>query len=119
MSIEFVTISRVSVTDKKKDGSILKNKYGEFFRVGLQVEEKLDSSGNPVWINGFLKHKPDWKIGEKIQLELTSSEYEGKTQLQFRLPKKESVQEDKIKALEQEVALLKGTKPEEDVSDKF
>lgn len=115
--VETVTISRVSSTDKKADGSILKNKYGEFFRVGLQVDERSTVSGDPIWINGFLKHRPTWQVGDKVQLEITEAEYKGEKQLQFRLPKKESVLEDKVKQLEQELASLKNVK--EDVSDNF
>lgn len=119
MAVESVTITRVSATDKKKDGTKLKNRFGEFFRVGIQTKEHLDDVGDPVWINGFMKHRPEWKEGEVIQVEITEVEYNGLKQLQFRLPKKESLQEDKIKALEAEVAKLRGDKKEEDVLDNF
>lgn len=116
--VENVTLTRVSATDKKADGTKLKNKFGEFFRVGIQVEEKVDEGGNPIWINGFLKHRPTWNVGDKIQVEFTESEYKGEKQLQFRLPKKETLQDDKIKALEAEIAKLKGEeKSNEDVID--
>ena len=115
--VENVTLTRVSATDKKADGSILKNKLGEFFRVGIQVEERTTESGDPIWINGFSKHRPTWQVGDKIQVEITEVEYKGAKQLQFRLPKKESVLEDRVKQLEQELASLKNEK--EDVSDNF
>ena len=98
---------RISATNKKKDGTILKNKFGEFFRVGIQVEGKVDDFGEPVWINGFLKHRPTWNVDDEIQVEIVEEEYNGKKQLNFRLPKKESVLEDKVKQLEQELASLK------------
>ncbi len=117
--VEKVTITRVSATDKKKDGSKLKNQFGDFWRVGIQVEERLDTNGDPVWINGFLKHSPTWNVGDKIDIEVTEVEYKGEQQLQFRLPKKEAVLEDKVKALEAELAKARGEKTETDDVDNF
>ncbi len=115
--IETVTVSRVSATDKKADGTKLKNKFGEFFRVGIQTDEHKDEVGDPVWINGFSTKRPEWTIGEKLQVEITEEEYNGRKQLKFRLPKKETLQDDKIKSLEAEIAKLKGG--EKNVEDNF
>lgn len=121
--IETVTITRVSATDKKADGTTLKNKFGEFFRVGLQVEERLTTDGAPIWINGFSKKRPEWKIGDKVQVEITEVEYKGEKQLQFRTPKKDSALEGRVEKLEKAVFGETVNNPpvekETDVNDAF
>ena len=103
MAVETVTIVRVSVTDKKADGTILKNQFGEFFRVGIQTEEHLNDGGDSVWINGFLKERPQWNVGDKLEVELKETEYKGEKQLQFRLVKDSSGLETRVKKLEDKV----------------
>lgn len=121
--LETVTITRVSVTDKKKDGTKLQNKFGEFFRVGIQVEGRVDSTGNSVWINGFLKRRPEWEVGDKIQVEIREEEYKGVKSLQFRLPKKDSQLESRVLKLEEAVfgkaEEIKETSIEDEVASSF
>ena len=101
--IETVTITRVSATDKKSDGTPLKSKFGPYFRVGIQIAERLTTEGTPIWINGFLKKRPTWNNGDKIEVELTEELYNGEKRLAFRLPKKEVALEERVKKLEDKV----------------
>lgn len=103
---EKVTITRVSATDKKKDGTKLLNKYGEYFRVGIQTIEHHDEAGNPIWLNGFSKHKPEWKEGDVLEVEIAEEVFNGQKQLNFRLPKKNKADpevEARLKKLEDAV----------------
>lgn len=122
--IETVTITRVSAWDKKKDGTKLTNQYGDFWRVGIQTEEHTTSAGDPVWINGFTKYKPEWTEGEKIELEIAEEEYKGEAQLKFRLPKKEAVLENEVETLKKQLAEKEGAIEEDkeagaDIDDAF
>ena len=121
--VEKVTLTRVSATDKKADGTILKNKFGEFFRLGIQTEEHKDSSGNPVWINGFSKRRPTWNVGDVIDVEITEEVYNGEKRLQFRVPKKEDSLEARIVKLEEAVfganKNTEGTDEQPSVDDSF
>lgn len=104
--IEKLTLSRISSTDKKKDGTELKNKYGSFWRVGIQTKEHGDE-----WLNGFLKEAPVWQEGDVVELEVATEQWEKSNgevvdQLKFRLPTAESRDKAKIKELEDKVANL-------------
>lgn len=83
------TIKKVSVTDKKKDGSLILNKHGkQSFRVGLQVAEYGET-----WINGFTPFRPDWKEGDKIEVEIYDEEWNGQKRKAFKLPPKKDSNE--------------------------
>ena len=85
--IEKVTITRISSTNQKKDGTMLISKYGkEYFRIGLQTEEHGEE-----WLNGFSNSTPDYEVGDKIEIEVTTEEWQGKEQLKFRIPKKDAL----------------------------
>ena len=93
--MEKITLTRISDTDKKKDGTILENKYGKYYRVGLQTEEYGD-----VWLNGFSGQPVDWKEGDVMEVEVTREEFNGTEQLKFKLPNKNSQTEERLKKLE-------------------
>lgn len=79
-------ITKVSFTDKKKDGSQILNKWGKVsYRVGLKVKEYGDR-----WVNGFTPFPPDrWENTEQ-ELVITEvfDEFTQSQQLKFELPKK-------------------------------
>jgi len=108
--MEKLTLTRISVTDKKKDGTVLENQYGKFYRVGIQTVEYGD-----VWINGFSSKPVTWQEGDVVELEVSKEEWNGQEQLKFRHPKKEDVLKDENEKLKAELAKLKGES--EDVID--
>ena len=75
-----VTVTRVSVTDKSRDGSPIIGKYGPQIRVGLQVKEHGEK-----WLSGFMKpdKRDHFQVGKEYELEI---EQKGDF-LNFRLPK--------------------------------
>jgi hypothetical protein len=82
--MEKVNITKVSATNKKKDGTEIKDNWGKTkWRVGIQTKEYGDT-----WINGFLAFEPKWE-GTEQELIITDSEYNGKPQKNFELPKKD------------------------------
>lgn len=84
--METITLTKIFVTDKKKDGTPLEGKYGPYHRVAVKCNEYGD-----MYITGFMSRPPNWKEGDKIDVELTESEYKGERQIQFKLPKKEDL----------------------------
>jgi len=107
--MEKIKLTRIAVTDKKKDGTVLENQYGKFYRVGLQSEEYGD-----VWINGFSSKPVDWQEGDVIEVEIFKEEYNGEEQLKFKLPSKEKKLEQEVEDLKKQLAEKEGDKAEED-----
>lgn len=81
------TIKKVSISDKRADGSILTTKNGNpFYKVGIQVAEHGDQ-----WINGLVfEAKPIWKEGDKVDLEIKDREFNGVTKKEFTFASKPS-----------------------------
>lgn len=102
--MEKVTLTRVAVTDKKKDGTILESEYGKYFRVGIVTKEY----GEDVWINGFSGRQLEWAEGDVVELEITKGEWQGREQLNFKIPKKEDVVEAENIELKAKLAKLEG-----------
>ncbi len=96
--MEKVTLTRVSVTDKKKDGTILENKNGKFYRIGIQTKEYPEQ-----WINGFSNETVDWQEGDVMELEVSKELWNGAEQMKFKLPSKGTQLEARVDKLEQEV----------------
>ena len=94
--IQEVTITRISATDKRKDGTPLEGKWGAYYRIGLQVEEYPDE-----WLNGFSSKSPTWDVGDKVTLLITETEWQGQPQKNFRIPKEEDVLKAKVAELEE------------------
>ena len=109
--IEKITITRISVTDKKKDGTILKGKWGTFFRIGIQAEEYGEK-----WLNGFSNNMPTYEVGDEINVEIVKEDWQGEEQLKFRLAKEEELEIDKLK---KKVAELEAEKDKETKTDPF
>jgi len=104
MSIEKVTIEKVSATDKKKDGTELMGKFGKFWRVGIITKEHGED-----WLNGFTSKEPTWIEGDVVDLDVTTEVWEKPDgtkvdQLKFRVPKKEDLKDAKIAELEAKLA---------------
>lgn len=79
--IRKLTITKVYATDKKKDGTLLINKWGKpYWRVGIKAKEMGEE-----WLNGFMNYDcKDW-TGQVKELEVWQEEYEGKMQWKFAL----------------------------------
>lgn len=106
-----VHITKCTFTDKKKDGSTIKNKYGKTaWRVGIKTQEWGDR-----WINGFLPFAPDRWNGTEQELEVTEvfDEYTQDKKLKFELPKKappggiDQSTKDQLLRIEMSLASLK------------
>jgi len=95
-----VTITRMSITDKKKDGTKLQTKAGSScWRVGIQTEEYGEQ-----WLNGFLFYAPkNWK-GETKEIGVWEEEFNGKKQLNFIVVETEI--EKRIRKIETKVDFL-------------
>lgn len=93
------TLTKVSATDSKKDGSKLINKFGKtYWRVGIQTTEHPNE-----WINGFMNAKPEWKEGDTVELEVTESMYNDKLQKSFAIPKKEDQMVEGIEMIQNRI----------------
>lgn len=80
--MEKLTITKVSSSDKSKDGKPLINKFGKpFFKVGIQTNEY-----GSTWLNGLMPFSPDRWEGTTQELEVYDEEYQGKTYKKFKLP---------------------------------
>ena len=98
-TLKVLTITKVSYTDKKKDGSPLTDKQGkQYYRVGIQCQEY-----NSQWLNGFLYFNGKSMEGQTQELEVWEEEWQGKKQLKFGVPRKTEVKnssnEDVIRKL--------------------
>ncbi len=87
-----IHVSKFTATDKKKDGTPLTGKFGPFWRVSIQgVEFEGWASG---LVNGAEKPE-DW-TGKVVSLDLYDEDFEGKTYKKFKIPKKGSLDAEKI-----------------------
>ena len=99
-----ITISKISYTDKKKDGTSCISKNGKpFYKVGIQTNEFGDT-----WINGLIfDNPPTWKEGDKIDLIIKDEEYNGITSKKFELPKPANIQGEKLDKVMVELSFIK------------
>ena len=89
-----VHVTKVSATDKRKDGSVITNKWGKTsWRVGLKTQEHGD-----VWLNGMMPFNPDRWEGTEQEIEVFEEEYNGTKRQAFRLPKREQPNSEAFKA---------------------
>lgn len=77
-----VTLTQVKTYTTKKDGSPLIGKYGPYVSVQIKTKEH----GEAI-ISGVAKKAPVWNIGDVIEIEVTERVSDGKTYLNFSLPK--------------------------------
>lgn len=100
-----VKITKVSATDKKKDGSTIINKFGKTsWRVGIKTNEHGEK-----WINGFLSFNPTNWEGTEQDVEIYEEEYNGEKKLAFRLPKKSDVSDlvlTEVRAIKDQIATI-------------
>jgi len=98
--IEKLTLTQISSTDRKKDGTECLTKQGKrFWKVGLKTKEHGDE-----WMNGLVFKEVEWKEGDVVELDTKMEEYNGKESLKFRVPKKE---EKALADKDAEIAALK------------
>lgn len=100
--MEKVRITRVSVKDTDKDGNKLKDKRGyPYLRVGIQTDRYGEK-----WLSTFAKNadSPEAKLtaGDEVNI---SVEQKGEF-LNFRLPTKTDLLEERVYALEHKVEVL-------------
>ena len=100
-----VTIKKLKVDDKNKDGIKLVSKNGNpFYKVGIQVSEYGEQ-----WINGLVfETAPAWKEGDRVDLEIADQEYNGKTSKKFEIPSKKSEAKVEQLALRNEMKIMQG-----------
>lgn len=99
-----VTITKVTATDTKKDGSKCVDKNGKpFWKVGIKTNEYGE-----MWLNNnYMLFNPTTWEGTKQELEIYDEEFNGKTDKKFKIPFKgkgggsrgAGVSEDQYKAL--------------------
>lgn len=100
-----VNVTRVFATDTKKDGTKMINKFGKpTWRVGIKTQEHGEE-----WVNGFLSFNPDKWEGTEQELIIEEGEFNGRKQLNFKLPpKNQGVTEMYVKhAIEVALAQIK------------
>ena len=97
-------IKRVSVSDKKKDGSPLLTKNGNpFLKVGIQVAEHGEN-----WINGlYFASTCPWQEGSEVELIIKDEEFNGVTRKVFEIPKKEDIYTQRIETIENALVKIK------------
>jgi len=108
--MEKLTLTKISYTDKKADGSQCVTVNGKpFYRVGLKAQQYGDR-----WINGLVfGDPPAWREGQEVQLEIKEEDYQGTKNLKFEIPKvpAQSGEIEKlwlfVRGLEQEIKGIK------------
>lgn len=114
-TLETLTIKDFVWTDKKKDGTLCMTKEGKtkegkilpskpFYMCNLTCEEY----GVRLYGMSFGAKEDIEKIkaGDKIELIVFEEEYQGRTNLKFEFPTSKSVNEAKLKALEEKVSKM-------------
>ena len=91
--LKTVTLTKVSVSDKNKNGQTLITKKSKpFFKVGILTNEYGDQ-----WINGLVfGERPTWGEKDKVELLIGKETYNGVEKLAFEVPRKDDIQGDKI-----------------------
>lgn len=102
--METLKITRVFISDKKKDGTPLIDKNGKAYR---KIAIKCDKYGDK-WLSSFINRQDDdmnsWKEGDVVNVEVE----ENGDFLNFRVPTKLDLLESRILKLEKEMLELKG-----------
>lgn len=92
-------VTRISATDTKKDGTKLEGKYGTYYRVGIQTEEYGEQ-----WLNGFSNQMPTFEAGDTIEVVVSTTEWNGKEQLNFKIARDEDKKDQEIEDLKKKLA---------------
>lgn len=95
MTAKEYTLTRVAITETKKDGTVMIDKNGKKFqRVGVQVAEnvkigEMETAGqwiNSLWFDGSFPYDTN----DKVVMNIFEEEYQGKKQLKFEIPQVEN-----------------------------
>ena len=90
MALEKVTITHVTASNTKKDGTPILSKFGKpSWIVGLKTNEYGE-----VWLNGFLPFDTAKWQGSTQEIEVYEEEWQGRTQKKFKLPPRNPVLSD-------------------------
>lgn len=111
-----VTITKTYITDKDKNGNLLKSKDGKpYTRMSIKCNEYGDK-----WISGFQnKSNQNWKEGDTVEVIITQKgEY-----LNFETPKKDDLANEKmdkilayVKEIHGQLKIIKERLPERNVA---
>lgn len=84
--MEKVKLTKIYTTDKDKQGNALKSKKGfPYTRMSIKCEQYGDQ-----WISGFQNEgNKEWKEGDEVEIIKTENTKDGKTYLNFEVPKKD------------------------------
>ena len=64
---------------------------------GLKQQFSIKVEGNDNYLSGFCNAVTDsWKVGDNVEIVISSREYNGKTYYNFNLPKKGEISNDKL-----------------------
>lgn len=84
-------------------------KTGDTNKVGLKIK---NTSGEEVWINGFMDVAPQWNAGDEVTVDIYPKEYNGKTYWNFKVeahfpnPTRTEIKEIQENPLETRVLVL-------------
>lgn len=101
MSMAKLTLTKVYTTDKKRDGTPIKDSGG---RPLLRAAIKAQEYGNR-WITGFIypSQKDTLQEGKTIEAEVSEREFNGQKELVFRLtPPRKALTADEVRAIVRE-----------------
>ena len=107
MSVQKITLTRVYRSDKSKEGVAFVSKLGKpYTKLGLQTKEHGEK-----WLSGFDgSHTSSWKEGDVVDVVVTPNVgKDGKTYLNFEVPKDTDKLESRLAALEVQVMNLTNT----------
>lgn len=84
--MEKIKLTKLYTTDKDKQGNALKSKKGfPYTRMSIKCKQYGDQ-----WISGFQNEgNKDWKEGDEVEIIKTENTKDGKTYLNFEVPKKD------------------------------
>lgn len=95
--IRKITVKTLKNYDKDKEGKQLTGKFGTYYKYGLTCDEYPTKT-----LYGIGNKALDWKAGEQHDIDL---EEKGEW-LNFKLPKKEALVDEKVQELEKRVKKL-------------
>jgi len=100
--MEKVKLTKIYTTDKDKQGNPLKSKKGfPYTRMSIKCEQFGDQ-----WLSGFQNEgNKGWKEGDEVEITKTENTKDGKTYLNFEVPKKD----DKVVEMLSEILIKIGT----------
>jgi hypothetical protein len=111
-----IKIEDIRIRTTKQDGTALLTKKGDpYFNVGIKAE------GYEKWMScNIFGERPTWKQGDEIEVaSISEREYNGKTYLNYEMPKKSAANLGPVKdQLDRIEGLLKTLVARAEVADK-